>query len=165
MANNLPVTPGSGAAIVAAIADGSGNLHQQVTAEFLDGGGLPSSVTKLNPFPVSNRNQATPASISTANNTAVAIAAAPAALSGIDYFNNSDTETVFLKLYNLAAPTSANTPVAVFQVLPYTPFNKVFTEPLAFSTAIGVRVTTGAANNDTTSPTGSNVGNAFYRLT
>lgn len=164
MANNLPVTPGTGGAVVAAIADGSGNLHQQTVLEYLDGGGIPSAVTKLNGFPVSDRNHAAPKAFNTASNTPVTIANAAALLSGIDYFNNSETETVYVKLYNTAIPTSSNTPVAVWQVFPYEQLNKVFNEPLEFSTAIGVRVTTGAADNSTVSPTGSNIGNAFYRL-
>lgn len=164
MVDNFPATPGTGAVQVAAKADASSILHQQTVTEFLDAGGLPSTVAKSNPFPTANQNASQPVIISAANNTAVTIANAPAVLTRLDYFNTSETETVYVKLYNLAAPTSANTPVAVWQIFPYGQISHVFQEPLQFSTAIGVRVTTGASNGDTTSPTGANTGNALYRL-
>jgi hypothetical protein len=132
--------------------------------EYQEAGGLPSTVTKTNPFPVNSRNVSQPRIIGAASNTAVTIANAPALLSQIDYFNNSGTETAYVKLYNQATPNSASTPVIVWEVFPYGNFKHVFPEPVEFTTAIGVRVTTDPANNSTASPTAGNIGNAFYRL-
>ena len=63
--------------------------------------------------------------------------------------SNGSASTRYLKLYNVAAPTSASTPIGSY-ILPAGGGNNVpLPMPLACSTAIGIRVTTGLADNDT----------------
>lgn len=75
---------------------------------------------------------------------------------GIDAMNNSST-IHYLKLYNKpTAPSSADTPLAVYMIPANTSgagFVRDFTYPMEFSSGISYRIVTGIANNDNTSAT------------
>jgi hypothetical protein len=63
--------------------------------------------------------------------------------------SNGSASTRYLKVYNVAAPTSASTPIGSY-ILPAGGGNNVpLPMPLACSTAIAIRITTGLADNDT----------------
>lgn len=70
-------------------------------------------------------------------------------LAGYHFFNKS-ASIVYLKFYNTAiAPTSSDTPVFTIGVSATNPVGFVLPGPLQFSLNIGLRATTGIADNDT----------------
>jgi hypothetical protein len=81
----------------------------------------------------------------------------------ISLFMNSGgiTGTNYVKVYNLSSPTSTDTPVLVIP-LDFGRSQNVDCVNLSFNTAIGLRVTANAANNDNTAPTNTINVNAFY---
>ena len=89
------------------------------------------------------------------------VSASQACLYNISAFNMT-ASPLYLKIYNVAAPTSANTPIFTFPI----PANASSTGAgfvwnssvgYPFFTAIGIRVTTGLADNDTTYPSAGDV--------
>ena len=83
---------------------------------------------------------------------AVAIKSSPGRIFSIAAYN-VNAALRYLKIYNKAAPTSSDTP-AMTIVLPTGTLPPLsFPAGVDFSTAIGIRVTTGLADNDTGAPT------------
>jgi len=74
---------------------------------------------------------------------------------------NGSSGTDFVKIYNLSSPTSTDTPVLVI-ALQHATSQNVDCVNLSFNTAIGLRVTANAANNDNTAPTNTVNVSAFY---
>jgi hypothetical protein len=78
---------------------------------------------------------------------------------------NTTASVRYVKVYNLASPTSASTPVIRIML----PANGGANMPvgdsgLAFSTAIAIRITTGPADNDTGAASANDVlANFFYK--
>jgi hypothetical protein len=80
---------------------------------------------------------------------------------------NTNAAVRYLKLYNASAPTSASTPVLTIAVPGNTAGAGVvmnFDKGIAFGSAIGMRATTGAADNDTGSVSANEViANILYK--
>lgn len=73
---------------------------------------------------------------------------------------NLNTAIRYLKIYNTATPTSASTPVIRIMIPGNTAgagVGRSFTIGVAFGTAIGIRLTTGQADNDATAVTAGDV--------
>jgi len=81
----------------------------------------------------------------------------------ISLFMNSGgaVGTNYVKIYNLSSPTSTDTPVLVIP-LDAGRSQNVDCVNLSFNTAIGLRVTANAANNDNNAPTNTINVSAFY---
>jgi len=81
----------------------------------------------------------------------------------ISLFMNSGgiAGTNYVKIYNSSSPTSTDTPVLVIP-LDFGRSQNVDCVNLNFTTAIGLRVTANAANNDNNAPTNTINVNAFY---
>jgi len=99
---------------------------------------------------------ATPPSSSTitflgASITGQTIKASAGVLKGLFINSNGISLTGYVKIYNVAVPTSADTPVMVISV-PFGSSQTIDTFSLGLSTAIGVRATDGSANNDNVAP-------------
>jgi hypothetical protein len=72
------------------------------------------------------------------------------------YLANTGTVTAYFKLYNKAsAPGTADTPVLTLPLFGTAAANVAFPNGIEFSAGIGVRVTTGIADTDATTPAGS----------
>jgi hypothetical protein len=98
------------------------------------------------------------------NTTGVNIKAAAGQVHGWYLYNNASSIRV-VKLYNKAsAPTVGTDTPSHTIVLPANSGANVFTDTgIAFSAGIGLGVTTGIADNDTTAPTANDVTvNIFY---
>lgn len=81
--------------------------------------------------------------------TGQVIAAGNRMLAGYHFFNKS-ASIIYLKFYNtVLAPTSSDTPVFTIGVSATNPCGFVLPGPLQFSLGIGLRATTGIADNDT----------------
>lgn len=106
---------------------------------------------------------ATPYPNNTIVNTGVAVKPAPGRLFSIHAYN-ANAALRYLKFYDKAAPTASDTPVLRIPLpasgtLPPMSFPK----GIKFTVAIGIRVTTGAADNDNTAPTvGETILNLSY---
>jgi hypothetical protein len=78
------------------------------------------------------------------------IASGSRLLTGYHFFNKS-ASIIYLKFYNTSStPTSSDTPVFTIGVSATNPCGFVLPGPLQFSLGIGLRATTGIADNDTT---------------
>ncbi len=95
------------------------------------------------------------------NTTGQTIKATPGSLFNITVFNDGNA-IAYLKLYNVAVPSSTDTPVMTFPVLHDSPINTISIHNYQFSTAIGVRATANYIANDTTAPNGTTSIVAFY---
>lgn len=92
-----------------------------------------------------------------ANQDATLIKAAPGAIAGI-YATNTNAARRYLKLYDKStAPTSADTPAAIFTLEPGT--TSAFEPPagINFVNGIGFRITTGVADADATAATAGDI--------
>jgi hypothetical protein len=96
-----------------------------------------------------------------ASTTGQTIKASAGVLKGLYISSDGSTGTGYVKLYNVAVPTSADIPVLVVAVLHATS-QTIDTFSLGFSTAIGVRATDGSANNDNVVPTNNINVTGFY---
>ena len=77
---------------------------------------------------------------------------------------NNAAAVRFVKLYNKAtAPTSGDTPLITLEIPAGAMTNVSYAQGIAFATGIGVRATTGVADNDTGAPAANDVViNLFY---
>jgi len=67
---------------------------------------------------------------------------------------NTDTNNVYLKIYNKAtAPSSSDTPVLTLPVIKGTSLAMTFDDPIYCATGVGIRVVQDQADNGTTAPT------------
>jgi hypothetical protein len=96
--------------------------------------------------------------------TGVNVKASPGEVAGW-YFSNNAAAVRYLKLYDKAtAPTSADTPKLTILVPANGAANLLGPAGIDFTSGIGLRCTTGVADNDTGSPTANDViVNLFYR--
>lgn len=79
------------------------------------------------------------------------------------YIYNNSTATRYVKFYNKASATQADTPVMRLPIPGGAAANVSYTDGLGFTTAISVRGTTGVADSDTGAPTANDVVvNVFY---
>ena len=80
------------------------------------------------------------------------------------YFFNNASSIRYVKLYDLAtAPTQANTPICTFPLPVSGQHVNAFGTAMGFANGLGIRVTTGLADNDTGAPTAFDVQvNLFY---
>lgn len=99
-------------------------------------------------FGYSTRQSFSYISAAAANQDAVQVSAVPANLLGFDAGNTAAYWT-YVKFYNKAAPTSADTPVRMFALPPGGGISKSDMN-LPFSTAMGIRITKLPAANDAT---------------
>lgn len=85
-------------------------------------------------------------------------------LQGYYIFNNHADTVRFLKLYDTAAaPTQASTPVLTLPIPPQGGANLNLEGGVYFANGIGLRATTGVADNDTGAPSSNDViVNLFY---
>lgn len=87
------------------------------------------------------------------------------------YLSNANAAAVFVKLYDKAtAPSNSDTPVLTIRVPAGSsanlliPQNSVGGDGIAFQQGIGLRATTGVADNDNTGPSTNDViCNVFYQ--
>jgi len=93
--------------------------------------------------------------------TGQTIKASAGVLKGLYISSNGASDTDFVKIYNVAVPTNADTPVLVVAVL-HGSSQTIDTFSLGLSTAIGVRATDGSANNDNVVPTNNINVTAFF---
>lgn len=96
-----------------------------------------------------------------ASTTGQTIKASAGVLKGLYISSDGASGTGYVKIYNVAVPTSADIPVLVVAVLHATS-QTIDTFSLGFSTAIGVRATDGSANNDNVVPTNNINVTGFY---
>lgn len=80
------------------------------------------------------------------------------------YICNNSASARFVKLYNKAtAPASTDTPAQTFQIPGSSAANVMCAKGIRFTAGIGIRGTTGVADNDTGAPTTNDlVVNIFY---
>ncbi len=93
--------------------------------------------------------------------TGQTIKASPGSLFNITVFNDGNA-VAYVKLYNVAEPTSTDTPIMTFPVLHDSPINTISIHNYQFSTAIGVRATANFIAGDTTAPNGTTSMVAFF---
>jgi hypothetical protein len=81
------------------------------------------------------------------------------------YIGNNSGSVRFVKLYDKATtPTSADTPKVTLQIPANSAANVLAVAGIDFTTGIGVRGTTGVADNDTGAPSANDlVVNIFYK--
>lgn len=76
---------------------------------------------------------------------------------GYQLFNTTASALRYVKIYNKAAPTSSDTPIKTILVPPSGGANLALPVGIACGTAIGIRITTGYADNDTGAVTAGDV--------
>ena len=96
-----------------------------------------------------------------ATNSGVSIKNSSGQLISLFMNSNGVTGTNYVKIYNLSSPTSTDTPVLIIPI-DYGRSQNVDCVNLSFNTAIGLRVTANAANNDNNAPTNTINVSAFY---
>lgn len=81
------------------------------------------------------------------------------------YIANVGSATRYIKLYNKAtAPSEADTPVLTFPLPAGAAANVSHPNGVEFATGIGIRATTGVADNDTGAPTANDVvANVYFK--
>lgn len=82
------------------------------------------------------------------------------------YVYNGASSVRYMKIYNKASsvPTSSDTPVITIPIPATAAANVEFSNGIAFDTGIGIRTTTGLADNDTGAPAANDVQvNLFYK--
>lgn len=85
-----------------------------------------------------------------ANQDAHNVASYPCSLFGLAFTNVNVSSVRYVKLYNKVSPTSSDTPIARFPLAAAGGgISMVFPGGAAFSVAMSLRITTGAADNDT----------------
>lgn len=119
----------------------------------------------VNPLPVYQDAQASGSGLSTfsfiaaggANQDQQAVKATPGQLYGMTLHNGA-AAIRYVKIYDKAAPTSADTPKLRF-ILAASGGGvaREFTLGIPFATAIGIRITVGAADNDVAAATANDV--------
>jgi hypothetical protein len=95
------------------------------------------------------------------SNIGQTISASPSKLISILITNSGTSGTAFFKIYNVALPTSTDTPVMTFPVSHDTTLS-IPCNHLSFATAIGVRASSAYASADTGTPNGIQYLTAFY---
>jgi hypothetical protein len=83
-----------------------------------------------------------------ANQDAASVKGSAGQIYGYACFNTTASAR-FVKLYNVSSPTSASTPILRIYLPPTGGANLAIPDGIACGTAIGIRITTGAADNDT----------------
>lgn len=83
-----------------------------------------------------------------ANQDAAAIKSGAGQVFGYAMFNTTSSAR-YVKFYNTAAPTSASTPIVRVYLPPTGGANVSIPDGIAFGAAIGIRITTASADNDT----------------
>jgi len=96
-----------------------------------------------------------------ASNTGQTIKASAGNLLSLFIQSDGNNGTNYVKIYNVATPTSSDTPIIVLATIHGT-FQNVDCWNVGFSTAIGLRVSAGSSNADNTPPTNTINVNAFY---
>jgi hypothetical protein len=96
--------------------------------------------------------------------TGVNVKSAPGQVGGW-YLSNNAAAVRYVKLYDkAAAPSSSDTPKITILLPPNSAANVLAGAGIDFTSGIGIRVTTGVADNDSGSPTANDVLiNLFYR--
>lgn len=143
MANSSPVVIASNQTAVpvsGTVTSNPGNSSPTTVSQYASTTGGGSSIRTLDVQP-----------------TATTIKASAGQLYGGTVTNAHATDLRYLKVYNLAAPTQADTPVMVIGVGPKATVPIVLGVPVAFSTAIGIRGTTGIGDADTGAPTANDL--------
>lgn len=97
-----------------------------------------------------------PSNTAAANQDATQLKATAGTLYNFCGYNAASTVR-YLKLYNKAAPTSADTPRKVHALPPLAAFAFDYPKGMGFATAIGFRITTGSANNDANGATAADI--------
>jgi hypothetical protein len=85
----------------------------------------------------------------------------PGSLFNLTVFNDGNAIS-YLKIYNVAIPTSTDTPVITLPIRHDNALNSISIHNYQFSTAIGIRATANFIANDTTAPNGTTSITAFY---
>lgn len=98
----------------------------------------------------------TPSNTASANQDQTQVKASAGTLYQVSGANVASSAR-YLKIYNVAAPTSASTPRKVHYLPPNQAFVFDYPQGLAFATAIGFRITTGSANNDANAATAGDI--------
>jgi hypothetical protein len=98
------------------------------------------------------------------SNVGVNIKASAGQLGGWFLSNLSGSATIFFKIYNTSiAPTNLDTPILTIPLKSGTAANVELSRGVPLGAGIGIRATTGVADNDNTAP-GANeaITNIFY---
>ena len=90
--------------------------------------------------------------------TGAAIKASAGQLYGWYLSNRNSTTVVYVKIYDKgSAPSSADTPIYTLAVPAGSAANVAFPNGVQFALGIGIRATTGVADNDNTGPSANDV--------
>ena len=82
-------------------------------------------------------------------------------LMNLTFFNDGNAIS-YVKLYNVAMPTSADTPVMTFPVRHDSPIYTINTHNYQFTTAIGIRATANYIASDNNAPNGTTSAICFF---
>lgn len=98
-----------------------------------------------------------------ANQDAASIKSSAGQIYGYACFNTTASAR-YVKLYNASSPTSSSTPIMRIYLPPTGGANVSMPDGIACGTAIGIRITTGAADNDTGACSSNDVlANVWYK--
>lgn len=94
--------------------------------------------------------------------TSDTIKATAGRLYSIHLQNNNATDERYVKLYNQTSADQSDTPIVTLSVGPDRHRDIVFPGGMVFDTALSVRATTAAADNDTGAPGANEVSGVFF---